>query len=82
MYVTVLAFATIEDINICQSCQLFFLAVAKKFHPNASFESAIHGTSYAIVVLETVEHIFKPRSHRLGGFLLCLRFIFFFSFCR
>ena len=26
--------------------------------------------------------IIKPRSHRLGGFLLCLRFISFFLFCR
>ena len=24
--------------------------------------------------------LIKPRSHRLGGFLLCLRFIFFFGF--
>ena len=65
VYVTVLAFATIEDVNICRSSS----SGEKKFHPTnthptASFESAIQATSYTIVLFETVEHIFEWMTQR------------------
>ena len=46
VYVMILAFANIEGVNICRSRQLSFLASQKKYHPTASFESAIQATSY------------------------------------
>ena len=48
VYVMILAFANIEGVNICRSRQLSFLASQKKYHPTASFESAIQATSYNI----------------------------------
>ena len=58
VYVIILASANIKGGNISRSRQLSFLALAKKFHPTALFESAIPATSYNIVLFETAEPIF------------------------
>ena len=54
-YVTNLAFANIEGVNICWSRQLSFLASAKKV---LSFESGIQATSYNIVLIRNCRKIF------------------------